>query len=158
MTRDPRQVLLAEYTEVNQNFRMLADIRFKLLAIVPTLGGVAIFLLSKMQQSEPKLSYGLLFLISGLGFLTTLGIVFYDQRNSELYNALGGRAKELEKDLKLYGGQFTRRPRRNRYLFRSVELGHDSGLALIYGTVLGAWFYPLVSTFLGLTLGQTDPH
>jgi hypothetical protein len=157
MTRDPRQVWIAEYTEVNQNFRMLADIRFKLLAIIPTLGGVAIFLLSRMQQSEPKLGYSLLFLISGLGLLTTLGVVFYDQRNSELYNALDGRAKELEKDLKLYGGQFTHRPRRNRYLFRSVELGHDSGLALIYGTVLGAWFYPLVSTFLGLTLGQTHP-
>jgi hypothetical protein len=99
MTRDPRQVLIAEYTEVNQNFRMLADIQFKLLAIIPTLGGVAIFLLSRMQQSEPKLGYSLLFLISGLGLLTTLGVVFYDQRNSELYNALDGRAKELEKDL-----------------------------------------------------------
>jgi hypothetical protein len=75
MTRDPRQVLIAEYTEVNQNFRMLADIQYKLLAIIPTLGGVAIFLSSRMQQSEPKLGYSLLFLISGLGLLTTLGVV-----------------------------------------------------------------------------------
>src|SRR3712207_3540268 len=102
MADDLKQEWTAEYAEVNQNFRMLADIRFKLLALIPTLGGVAIFLLSKMQQgeSEPKLGYGLLFLISGLGFLATLGVTFYDQRNSELYNALTRRAAYLEEKLR----------------------------------------------------------
>ena len=82
--------LNAEYQQVNENFRMLADIRFKLLALIPVLGGVAIFLLSGLQQveEESQLGYGLLLLISGLGFLATLGVTFYDQRNSELYNAL----------------------------------------------------------------------
>jgi len=156
--------LVTEYTQVNENFRMLADIRFKLLALIPTLGGVAIFLLSKMEQGapEPQLGYSLLFLISGLGFVATLGVTFYDQRNSALYNALIARARYLETELELpvrpkererlglVGGQFKERPARDRYLFRYIELGHDSGLALIYGAVLGAWFYPLTSTFLGL--------
>ena len=159
MPEETRQKLIAEYTEVNQNFRMLADIRFKLLALIPTLGGVAIFLLSRMQQSEPESGHGLLLLISGLGFLATLGVTFYDQRNSELYNALSGRAAKLEKELRLDGSQFANRPDRGRYLFTSIQLGHDTGLALIYGAVLGAWFYPLTSTLLGLTpLGADTRH
>ncbi len=52
------------------------------------------------------------------------------------------------------------RPKRDRRLFWFIPLGHDSGLALIYGAVLGAWFYPLTSAFLGLTLGPVglDPE
>src|SRR5215210_6907373 len=88
--------LTTEYTQVNQNFRLLSDIRFKLLALIPPLGGVGIFLLSERQSD-----FGLLLLISGLGFLATLGVTFYDQRNSELYNALIGRASFLEKKLQL---------------------------------------------------------
>jgi hypothetical protein len=151
MAQDRRQELLAEYAEVNQNFRMLADIRFKLLALIPTLGGVAIFLLSKMQQggSEPKPGYDLLLFISFLGLLATLGVTYYDQRNSELYADLESRAKELEEKLELRGGQFLLRPGRGRHLFGFLQLGHDPGLALIYGAVLGAWFYPLTSAFLG---------
>src|SRR5215217_244314 len=106
--------LVTEYTQVNENFRMLADIRFKLLALIPTLGGVAIFLLSSMQQSQPKLGYGLFFLISCLGFFATLGVTFYDQRNSQLYNALIRRAGHLETALELYSGQFRARPERER--------------------------------------------
>jgi hypothetical protein len=78
-----------------------------------------------------------------MGFFATLGITFYDQRNTELYNALIGRAKYLEKRLKMFGGQFQIRPPRNRRLL-FIMMGHDTGLALIYGTVLGAWFFPIV--------------
>jgi hypothetical protein len=82
-----------EYIQVNENFWMLADIRFKLLALIPTLGGVAIFLLSEERRTD----HGLLLLTSGLGFLATLGVTFYDQRNSALYNALIDRANYLER-------------------------------------------------------------
>ena len=152
MAEDRRQELIAEYAEVNQNFRTLTDIRFRLLALIPTLGGVAIFLLSRMQQhAEPKPDYSLLLLISGLGFLATLGVTYYDQRNSELYDDLVSRAKELEEALDLHRGQFLLRPGRGRHPFGIFNLGHDSGLALIYGAVLGAWFYPLTTAFLGRT-------
>ena len=58
MEEDPiRDALLVEYAEVNQNYRALADTRFKLLALIPSLGAIALFLLSRVQQgeSEPKL-------------------------------------------------------------------------------------------------------
>jgi len=160
---DPK--IQMEYDQVNENFRMLADIRFKLLALVPPLGGVAIFALSKMAGPEDlkPSQYALVLLVSVLGFLATLGITFYDQRNSELYNALGGRANHLEYraglDLnpnlepskKKSAGQFLERPKPERRLMGIpiFLMKHDRGLALIYGSVLGAWFFPIVYAGLG---------
>jgi hypothetical protein len=152
MAEDRRQELIAEYAEVNQNFRLYADIRFKLLALVPALGGVGVYALSRSELADAD--YTLVLVIGVLGLLATLGITFYDQRNSELYNALFDRAKYLEERLNLprtgraqgegaSGGQWRERPRRGRYLLRFINMGHDSGLALIYGPVIGAWFYPI---------------
>jgi hypothetical protein len=146
-----------EYAQVNDNIRTLADIRFRLLALIPPLGGVAIFLLTQAALTRPSNppapepgvnDYSLVFLLSLMGFLATLGVTFYDLRNSELYDALIGRAKRLERILKMAGGQFRTRPERHRHLLGIVLIWHDLGLSLIYGTVLGAWVFPL--TFSGL--------
>lgn len=140
-------VLKMEYEQVNENFRMLADIRFKLLALVPTLGGAAIYVLSSMIVTDKQVGnreYLVAFMISMIGFVATLGILFYDQRNTELYNELIGRANDLEKLLKIPAkGQFRQRPSRSRFLFKWFSMGHDVGLAMIYGPVLGAWLFPL---------------
>jgi hypothetical protein len=148
--------LKTEYEQVNDNFRMLSDIRFKLLALIPTLAGASIYVLSHIAISAQGLGrngpldpdkalyeYGTVVLVCVLGFLATLGITIYDQRNTELYNALIGRAKKLEKSLGIEEAQFNARPKRGRRLL-GISVGHDSGLTLIYGPVLGAWFFPLV--------------
>jgi hypothetical protein len=150
---DPDRVasLRTEYAEVNNNFRMLADIRFKLLALVPALGGAANFVLSgfALAQGAPSPPYSLVFIIGVMGFLTTLGITLYDQRNSELYNGLISRAKYLEEILALpQTGQFRERPRRGRRLFGLLPMGHDIGLSMIYGPVLGAWAFPVTLAVL----------
>lgn len=147
--------LKLEYEQVNDNFRMLADIRFKLLAILPALAGAAVYVLSHIAISFPvpvasqedlekaPFEFGTVVLISVLGFVTTFGIALYDQRNTELYNALVGRAKVLEKRMGIADGQFVTRPPRTRRI-AGIAAGHDTGLALIYGPVLGSWFFPLV--------------
>jgi hypothetical protein len=146
-----------EYTQINENFRFLAEIRFKLLALVPALGGAGIFLLTSagLDASQPAASsdyrLAVVLLISLIGFLATLGITLYDQRNSELYNALIHRAKWLESEFGVsrapgglqeseYGGQFSERPQKSRRLI--FQAGHDLALALIYGPVLGGWILP----------------
>jgi hypothetical protein len=157
-----------EYTQVNENVRRLSDIRFRLLAFVPALGGVAVYVLATAgleAKSAPPTNtdLSLVALIALTGFFVTLGIVFYDQRNSELYNALIHRAKFLERESKLprsfgatkegsVGGQFNERPGRDRRLFglELFEMSHDTALALIYGPVLGAWFFPLLLSALNL--------
>lgn len=135
-----------EYAEVNTNFRMLADIRFKLLALVPALGGAANFVLSGFALAEGATAppHSLVLMIGVMGFLATLGITIYDQRNSELYDKLISRAKYLEQILELREkGQFRERPDRGRYLFWKLPMGHDVGLSIIYGPVLGAWAFPV---------------
>lgn len=165
-TEQQHPYLELEYAQINDNIRFLADVRFKLLAILPALGGIAVFVLSGVglrageptTQDAPNLLLAVL-LLGLLGFLVTLGITLYDQRNSELYNALIHRAKHLEAQfgapaapggLKQVtsGGQFNERPQKGRRLI--FLAGHDLALALIYGPLLGAWFFPLL--FAGLLL------
>jgi hypothetical protein len=161
---DGNSALELEYCEVNDNIRTLADVRFKLLALVPAVGGVASFLLTRVGEPSLKTTpsdYAMVIVFGVFGFLVTLGVVFYDQRNSKLYNALIKRAKELEDENHLrLKGQWTKRPSRDLKLFheyrlfRVIIMGHDSGLALIYGPVLGIWFFPTVFSALRL-LGRS---
>jgi hypothetical protein len=147
-----------EYEQINENFRLLADVRFKLLALVPTLGGAAVFVLTRVglqagQGQSPIASELLPVVVVGVfGFVATLGITLYDQRNSELYNALIHRARHLEKEFGVpsapgglkklqLGGQFRERPQKHRLLV--FQAGHDLALALIYGPLLGAWLFPI---------------
>lgn len=141
--------LRVEYEQVNENFRALADIRFRLVALVPTAGVVAAYVLARLAERSPD--HAIVLWISMLGFVATLGLTFYDLRNSHLYNALSDRAKALEQQMGLASGQFSSRPQRSRRLL-FFRVGHDPGLALIYAPVLGAWFYPGVfaaATILG---------
>jgi hypothetical protein len=138
----------AEYEQINNNFRMLTEIRFKLVALVPTLGGVAVYLLTKMTEGLTGSNYATVGFLSVLGFVATLGITFYDQRNSELYNLLVKRGGEMEKLLDPPMKNFGGRCRPGRFLLGFLRMKHDTGLALIYAPVLGAWFFPLVNVLL----------
>jgi hypothetical protein len=102
-------------------------------------------------------------LVAVLGFAATLGVTLYDQRNSQLYNALIHRAKHLELSLGVpsspgglkvtkAGGQFRERPTEKRHLI--APAGHDLALALIYGPLLGAWLFPI--TYAAACLASFD--
>lgn len=140
------ELLKVDYEQALQTYRQLAEIRFKLLAFVPTISGAAIALLTQttMERWEKVV-------LAGLGFLVTLGIALYDQRNTQFHNGAIGRAQHLEEKLGFMAfetdrhvGLFgSRRDHPRQYLF-GLPVGHDLGLALIYSPVLGAWVFAAV--------------
>lgn len=132
-----------DYEQTTQMLRLLVDVRFKLLAFVPTIAGAAVGLFGRPRPAVELLGLGL------LGLVATLGVFLYELRNSQLHDALVHRAKELEARLGFpsalgapeSGGLFSERPRRTVRLLGLVSAAHDRGLALVYGAALGGWSY-----------------
>ncbi|MCP4584165.1 MAG: hypothetical protein GY839_21340 [candidate division Zixibacteria bacterium] len=148
-----------DYDQTSKYIHILADIRFKLLALVPIVTGATVSLLGMSHNPQIVIP------ISILGILVTAGIIFYDQRNTQIYDALQVRVRSLEVLLKLppicnliseqktrqklkFGGPFLDRPKRSRKLLGMILMWHDRGLALIYSTVIGAWCYLLTRGIL----------
>jgi hypothetical protein len=149
---DELQKLKLDYQYAVDQFKMLADLRFKLLAFVPTLAGAAIAFLTETAAHETALAVGT------LGFIVTIGITFYDIRNTQFYDAAVHRAKWLEALLELpvctqgerIGGLFNERPGHTLQFFGLIEIWHDRGLSLAYGAALGGWAYLIASASLSL--------
>jgi hypothetical protein len=169
---DAEDKLRFDYEQTHELIRMFTDIRFKLLAFVPTLTGATVALLSGVDNLATTLMLGL------LGLFVTLGIVSYEMRNTFLYDAAIHRAKCLELRLglplftqgKTMGGVFNERPPRPM-LFRGSKLfielyrwkvtkepalivWHDQALAFVYGSSIGGWAYIIVGSLLALPAQQ----
>jgi hypothetical protein len=135
-------LLRLDYDHTLDQLRTLTDVRFKLLALVPTVSGVAIGLLGRPRSAAELLGVGL------LGLCATLGILFYELRNTQLSDYATQRAKAVERELGLAsafgaagpGGLYSERPDRSVHVL-GVELGHDRGLSLVYGAALAGWGY-----------------
>jgi hypothetical protein len=141
---DLRDVLLREYGEVSNNFRLLTDIRFRLLAFLPVAAGAAALV-------KPSMSDASTLVFSLFGLVVTVGLATYNARNDQLYDALVGRAAALERSLGLPDGAFANRP---RAWYRPVRgrwrVDHRTGVAVIYYASTGLWLYGLVAAATGL--------
>jgi hypothetical protein len=179
LTADPQpsvdqHLLLEDYARTVQVFAVLSDIRFKLLAFVPAVVGATVALVSKQTDQR------LIFAVSILGLVATLGILIYELRNSEVYNGASHRARILERELQLVpsvprrrrtwvdqgeerasvwpeqAGVFSERiyvPKHGEpgfRLFGVLTVKHDRALALVYGVAVGGWLYLLVDASLRL--------
>jgi hypothetical protein len=143
MTGEPTsEDVRADLKETGDLIRSLTDVRFKLLAFVPTVCGTAIALMGRGQTSAELLAVGL------IGLCATTGIIIFDLRNTQLLDYAVLRAKRLEAKLGLSsvfdpsapGGLYTERPGRDLRLF-GLAVGHDRGLALVYSVAIGGWCY-----------------
>lgn len=148
------ELIRLDYEKAVAIWQQLVEIRFKLLAVVPVVTGAAVSFTESAKTPALGITLGL------LGFLVTLGIISYDQRNTEIYEVLVRRAKLLELRLGVppllpdspSGGPFSCRPGRGRKLF-GITLWHDRGLITIYSATLGAWVYLFTATTLGQFAG-----
>jgi hypothetical protein len=130
---DADDKLRLDYEQTTQLMRTLTDIRFKLLAFVPTIAGASVGLVGRGQPASVLLAVGL------LGLSATVGILLYELRNGQIFDAVVGRAAMLEQKLGL--GLFRDRPTNRVTLFGFVAARHDRGLGLVYGGALAGWAY-----------------
>jgi hypothetical protein len=128
--------LLAEYKEVCSNFRLLTDIRFKLLTVLP-IGTAAGIWVAGLEDSKVSTS-----LVGLFGFVVTAGAALYNLRNDQLYNELVQRAAQLERLLGLKEGAFAQRPRPWRHL-GPFTVEHEK-IWWIYLSSLVAWLYTIL--------------
>jgi hypothetical protein len=140
---NPNEKLRVDYEQTVSYHHHLADIRFRLLTLMPLSTGAAIMFVEKTMTPAVTLAIGL------LGFTVTIGVTFYDQRNTQIYDAMQKRAKALEallgfppldKGKMNCGGPFLDRPHRNRRFF-GLLMWHDRALAIIYAATFAGWSY-----------------
>ena len=143
MPLDVDDRLRLDYEQTTQYLRTLIDVRFRLLAFVPTVTGVAVAVIGKPRPAAELLGVGV------LGLLATLGIFVYELRNTQISGTLIRRAAELERQLQLpsslgsqgSGGLYTERPGISIQLLGFLPISHGLGLALVYSAAIAGWSY-----------------
>jgi hypothetical protein len=121
----------------------ISDVRFKLLALVPTLSGAAVAVLGRPSSSAELLAVG------AIGLIATVGVLLYELRNTQLYDYGLHRAQLLEHELGFassqssggQGGLFSDRPGRTLRLFGVLPVDRDAGLSLVYSAAIAGWIY-----------------
>jgi len=152
MTEDDKIKL--DYERTAQYFFHLADVRFKLLALLPIVSGTALAIVPAHLEPPETLALGM------LGLVVSAGLLLYDQRNSQIYNSLIGRLNLIEESLRLpamrenkqVGGAFLDRPggNRRRMLLGVLPANHGLGLDLIYSASIAAWLFVITRACLSL--------
>lgn len=144
MKKDRRDAMQREYTEVNSLFRMLTDIRFKLVGLLP-LASVATAAFGQQKGEGVPLAF------SVFGLIVVLGVMTYHARNDQLYNELVGRAATIERSLGLPDGVFSNRPR--AWLVLRIagwrwRIDHGTGIGTVYAATAAFWLYLVCDAIL----------
>ncbi len=140
--------LRLDYEKTTDYIKLLTEIRFKLLAFTPVASGIslaAITIFSKGENIEFLLPVGI------LGLMATIGIIIYDLRNTELYDAAIKRAGDIEdclnrrcesNKLVVNGGLFKNRPPSH------IPIWHDLGLSIVYSAAIIGWVFIILDTII----------
>jgi len=154
---DAEDRLRLDYDRTTDLVQSLLDTRFKLLALVPTIAGAAVGLISAPRPAVELLGVGV------LGLVATVGVLLYELHNSEILEAMLRHAQVLERVLGLETGPKVHGPEgllnaraRSRFL-GVVTAGPDRALALVYGAALGGWSY-LVAWGVLVACGVPNPQ
>jgi hypothetical protein len=140
---DADERLRLDYDQTSGLIRTLMDVRFKLLALVPTIAGAAVGFLGSRRAAGELLALGL------LGLLATIGILLYDLRNTQIFDVMLHHAQALERQLGIHAtrgtngsdGVLGQLAARHGRLFGILTVGQERALGLVYGAALGGWSY-----------------
>jgi hypothetical protein len=159
-----REALLKEYGEGLSNFRLLTEIRFKLLALLPVAAAAAAILRVAVAGDPSAVTAAGTFAISTFGLVVTLAVVAYNHRNDQLYSALVDRAVQIERELGLFDGYFATRPQdwaTVRVLRWRRGIGHRGAVGTIYAASASLWLFGAILSLLQLrwrALGERSSH
>lgn len=153
-----REVMLKDHAATLDLFKILVDIRFKLLTFVPTVTTVAVGILS-LDKQQKIFDEGTTLFVGVAGVLLSVAIVVYEIRNSQIHDRAAHRIKHLERLLGFtpsYAGEsprgmFQERGTGNPFMGLFI-VQHDRALSIVYGVVLTLWTWVLLtglSDFVG---------
>ncbi len=144
--REPehKEILLSLYGEICNSWRMLTDVRFKLLGLVPTVSAAVLISLLSRSKPDEGLSPSSRMAISIFGLLITVGIWMYDQRNTKLYIDLVHRGHRIEEELGIDTGQF-----RGRISPAPDWINHRNATNLIYAVAMLGWVFVPIGIWQG---------
>ena len=144
--REPehKEILLGLYGEICNSWRMLTDVRFKLLGLVPTVSAAVLISLLSRTKPDEGLSPLSRITISVFGLLVTVGIWIYDQRNTKLYIDLVRCGHRIEEELGIDTGQF-----RGRISPTPAWLNHRNATNLIYAVAVLGWVFVPIGIWQG---------
>jgi hypothetical protein len=165
---DRREALLAEYAEINSNFRLLTNIRFKLLAFLPLAAAATVAVTAAVPDQPPARQVeGALTALSLFGFVVTAGLASYNARNDQVYLWLVTRAAAVERELGLFDGSFANRPNTGFGILIPIArrhgaswpgwvwpVGHVSSVGLIYSASLALWLAVCLASGVQLFRGS----
>ena len=153
ITPDRLEPLLKEYSEGLSNFRLLTEIRFKLLALVPVAAAAAGLLRVAVTKDASAATAAATLALSVFGLVVTLAVAAYNQRNDQLYSALVERATDIEREVGLFDGYFATRPQEWATLNvrgRRLAIGHRGAIAVIYSSTAALWLFGAIVSLLQL--------
>jgi hypothetical protein len=132
--------LRLDYDQTTELVRTLMDVRFKLLAFVPTIAGAGVAVVGHGTPTGAELLG-----VGILGLLATFGVLLYDLRNTQVYNATLHHARALER---LFGlerpgpaGLLAQASPAKARPFGLTVLGQDRAVAIVYGAAMAGWSY-----------------
>jgi hypothetical protein len=133
-----KDVLLKVYDQVCGTWKELVGVRFKLLALVPTVSLALLATVLSTKGVSEGLTLAERMVILSLGLTSTLGLYVYDIRNSELHDDLISRARKIEDELGVDTGLFRGRLKPQGFCH------HSLATRTIYVSAIVAWVISLI--------------
>ncbi|MBS0251339.1 MAG: hypothetical protein JSR78_09770 [Proteobacteria bacterium] len=132
--RERFEGLLKEYGEVGANHRKLTDIRFRLLAFLPTASII-------LNIFKPEISGFQRVALALSGLAVSIGLITYNKRNDQIYFALENRAKTIERELHIPDGAFSTRPKPLTIFGSLWPIQHPTAIFVLYTATIAIWLF-----------------